>query len=170
MSIRDDLTRLVNYAKGLGFSVSFRRAERGSRDAGYFVYSSSPEIVVLVNSRTSYRDRVLTLLHEIGHGRDWIARGRPAEAAVEFQFSMDEDKMTADDRKVILAAELRAIHYMLVIYRELELTLDEKFVKLEMEFDRWIYRWFARRGTWPTTQQAKDKKKQLMARFNLSLT
>ena len=168
MGIRDDeLKRVKKYAEGLGIKVYFKPYVRGTGDAEWDLDDQS--ITLFVRSKNSKTDLILTFLHELGHHLDWIYSGKKISKQVDnaciklcdgpmLGYRLD---LTQKERDLILQIELDGIHYMEVIYQELNLKIPYWKVKLAQHIDAYNYRMLAEESRFSTKKEGIKERKEM---------
>lgn len=150
-----DFLKLREYARELGISV---RLIEAPASLGLFNYEDE---IIEINSSMTYEDKVLTLLHEVGHAKDWITSGKkPRPKADRARIKADSEK-TFDDRWAIYMDECAGISWMRSLAYALSLDIPYQLVCVQEEADRWMYRAFAERGVFPSKKEKANNLKFL---------
>lgn len=155
------MRRLKHYAKALGATVRFERRSEKFDDQGYCEYSPKQiNIVVFRSPNSTLEDEVLTLLHECGHLLDYVNQGRPHPAALPSELVADHAGFDKPKRKVVLDWEERGIKLMEPIAQLLDLSIAKSRLLAEIQTDLWVYRYFYKKGTYPSKKQRQRKYNQ----------
>jgi hypothetical protein len=160
-TISKDIRKVENFARYLGYKVRYLKPDN-QEDAGIFDYDKQ-EIVIYTDSRTTKTDILLVLMHELGHGLDYIDLGKPDPSTLRGEFSTPMRKMTKKQRRRLLELEKKAIDYMLTIWYGLRLKLPRWRVTAEQEYDRWMYTRFAKDGLFPTSGESASQREKILA-------
>jgi hypothetical protein len=169
--IRDDETqRLVNYAKGLGLSVTFSSKKA---DCSAVWYLDNSGIVIYKTNNVSKISTVLSLIHEIGHAKHCIWENNREEDK-KFEKALDhvdEAEESGEDskkrhRKTILDNEIAGTQYWEEIYHDTNMKFDFWRLKMAMEYDMWQYQVFYDTGKYPVFRDRVKKRKELRAKYN----
>jgi hypothetical protein len=144
---KSDFEKLLAYAKEQGLKVVQKdlKTHEGSFDTG--------TMVITINASRTYEDKVLIMLHELGHVRDLAEREGRIKVKFEGSLLKPESEMSKQDRWAIYMDECAGISWMLPISKELKLAIPYQKVCVEQEMDRWIYREWAERGDWPQNRE-----------------
>lgn len=126
--VRDDeIKRLIQYAKGLHADVTISSRRRDNRtDAVWELFAdNSVRITIFQDKNASKLSTVLSLIHEIGHQKDFICSGR---------------RLTGlETPKGILDYEIRGTRYWRSIYQDTNCKFPIWKLYAAMELDLWIY-------------------------------
>lgn len=161
---RDDLQRLMNYARGLGVKVRTKPCEYDGPGA-YYIHEP-PTIVLSEYSGQSITRKVLNLLHELGHHLDWIYKNKRVAKADEKALIADNDRLPGQPplsqrlRQRIFRLEWDGTAYMPQIAKECDLSIPMWKVEADMKTDRWVARVFLDTGEWPTHKATKQALRQ----------
>jgi hypothetical protein len=161
--IRDDeLSRLIKYAQGMGIKVSFKPYLRGQQDRAQWTIDGT-EITIFLTTRTPKIDKVLTLIHEIAHGKVFAKDGRKIHPELEEALNNEENKKKA--RKMIFEDEVDATKYWEEIYRDTNCKFDINKLYSQREFDIWSYEVYYETNEFPNTKMIRTKLKQLNQKY-----
>ncbi len=137
---KKDFFRLCDYAIELGFDTRIQKKMADS--AGTF----NADLKLITIEKSTFEDMVLTLLHELGHVKDWIASGCKNRVGAENALVKNPSDLSPKDRWNIYIDECHGIAWMLKISRQLELNIPYQKVCIEQEMDRLIYKNWADTG------------------------
>jgi hypothetical protein len=89
--IRDlELARLIKYSEGMGLKVSFKPYIRGTHRAEWAL--DGTEIIIYVTNRCSKLEKVLSLIHELGHQKAFIDNERNVGEKVDEALNEEDPK------------------------------------------------------------------------------
>jgi len=160
--VRDEeLNRLVRYAQGMGLSVRFKPYVPYSKDQAEW-HTDGTEIVVFVKKNTSKLEKILSLIHELGHHKSWIENGRKIDPKFEDALGDDESKRS---RRIVYLGELNDTQYWEQIYRDTDCRFNPYILHMHRELDVWMYEVYYETGKFPTHKEKDAKKKQLKEKF-----
>lgn len=161
MLLNDDLNKLIDYAKALGVTVIFKKGKRG--DPGAYWHSNAKEIVLYTWARQRINRLVLSLLHELGHHLDHLAKGRIIDPKLDEALLLDDAKkpISKKQRYLIYKSEKDGSRYRFTILKELKLILPKWELKVDILTDIWEYNQYYLTGLLPTRQEANQKQKEL---------
>lgn len=161
--VRDEeLNRLIRYAQGMGLSVRFKPYVKGSRTAAEWA-TDGTEIVIYVTSGESKLDKILSLIHELGHHKGWVNNNRQTDPKVDAALEDEENKKM--HRKRILKYETEDTQYWDEIYRDTNCTFGENKLNRQKEFDIWCYEVYCERGKLPNKKEKQDKRNELTRKW-----
>src|SRR5689334_8905081 len=113
--IRDDeLNRLMRYAQGMGLSVRFKPYVKYSQIEAEWALDGT-EVIVYVSSRSTKLDKILSLIHELGHHKAFINNDRKPDPKVEEALDEEHKKVM---RKRIYNYEVEDTKYWEDIYKD----------------------------------------------------
>lgn len=157
--IRDEeLNRLIRYAQGMGLSVRFKPYVRNSKIAAEWTLDGS-EITIYTSSTDSKLDKILSLIHELGHHKGFIENNRQTDPKVEEALEDEEEKKR--NRNRIYSYEVADTQYWEQIYKDTNCQFDIRKLHIQKEFDIWCYEVYAEKGRFPTKAIKKEKLVQL---------
>ena len=160
--IRDEeIQRLIRYAQGMGLSVRFKPYVKYSKDQAEWALDGS-EITVFVKSTTSKIEKVLSLIHELGHQKGFIDNGRKTDPKIEEAIDSEETR----HRKRVLESERNDMVYWEDIYKDTNCKFDLKILEKQKELDIWSYEVYYKTGKWPATKAKVQKIKELRRKYN----
>lgn len=168
----EEIKRLEQYAKGLGVNIHYRRHKRGDSDGAHITVLNSytSEMVVFYNSRTTKKDIVLKLIHELGHHLSWVYRGRQDSVALMDALVVEADRHPEDPpipkakRKLIYEMEKQDTKYWEFIVTELGINIKKDELELERQLDIWIYKQYYLHGETPSLGEIRAKRRELVDR------
>jgi len=169
----EEIKRLEQYAKGLGVNIHYRKYPKGGTDGAHITILNSytSEMVVYYNSRTSKKDIVLKLIHELGHHLSWVYRGRQDSTALMDALVVEADRHPEDPpipkakRKLIYEMEKADTQYWEFIVTELGIKLPKEELELERQLDIWIYKQYYLKGDIPSVFEIKVKRQELVDKY-----
>jgi hypothetical protein len=138
-----DLNKLYKYINQLGLKLYIKKFSPFDGEAEYIVDQS---ITLFVNSKTSKASKILSLLHELGHHLDFIARKESKEetnallALNKGQMTGERSDLTKKQLRVILKLEKAGVKYMTQIHKSLNLEIPFYKVKHQQEMDLFQYK------------------------------
>lgn len=159
-SRKEELARLIHYAKGMGAKVLFRKRPRGYKSVAEWCLDGS-EITLYRDSRTSLLDLVLSLIHELGHHKDFINNGRKLDRLVDKAL----DRSAKKYRKILLKSEIRGTQYWEQIYKDTNCGFGIQVLFKHRDLDLWMYEHFLDTGTDPSKEMYKNKHKELQEKY-----
>jgi len=164
--IRDEeLNRLTKYAQGMGVSVRFKPYVRGSKVEAEWAMDGS-EITIYTPSGRSKLDKVLSLIHELGHHKSWIVNGRETDPKMEADVTAEENcEASRAARKRLLDMEIRDSEYWEDIYRDTNCQFNIEKLRKQREFDVWSYEVIYNIGRDPTKKEKIAKRKELRKKY-----
>jgi len=171
MTRSEEIKRLEQYAKGLGADIIYRKHERGNTDGAYIVVLNTykSQVVVFKDSRTTKKELVLNIIHELGHLLSWIYNGRqdPKELieALQAESERKNQVIPKDKRKLIYEMEKHDTKYWDYIVTELGINISKNELKARKLLDIWIYRMYYLKGEFPSLQKIREKKEELMRKY-----
>jgi hypothetical protein len=153
--IRDEeLNRLIRYAQGMGLSVRFKPYVKNSKTAAEWLCDGT-EVTIYVTTRCSKIDKILSLIHELGHHKAWIENARQVDPKVEEAINSEDEKKSY--RKRILDMEIQDSEHWEQIYRDTNCRFDIEKLHKQREFDIWTYQFYYE--TARDARKAEKKKK-----------
>jgi hypothetical protein len=161
--IRDEeLNRLIRYAQGMGISVRFKPYIPHSKDEAEWTIDGS-EITVYVKSSTSKIDKILSLIHELGHHKAFVNNDRAVDPKVEEVLDCEDIKK--NQRRIILQDEKNGTKYWEEIYRDTNCQFGLDRLEMQKELDLWAYQVYYETGKFPTNKECREKRKQLKLKY-----
>jgi hypothetical protein len=161
--IRDEeLNRLIRYAQGMGISVRFKPYIPFSKDQADWTIDGS-EITIYVKSSTSKIDKILSLIHELGHHKAFVNNDRAVNPKVEEV--LDREDIKKNERRVLLQDEKNGTKYWEEIYRDTNCQFGLDRLEMQKEIDLWAYEVYYETGKFPTNDQSKEKRKQVRLKY-----
>lgn len=158
------MQRLIRYAQGMGLSVRFKPYIRNSNDAGGWVVDGS-EIIVYVSPQDSKLEKILTLIHEIGHHKGFIENNRQTDPKVVQALEDEEEKKIS--RKRIYLDEVSDTQYWEQIYKDTDCKFNINRLHFERDFQIWSYETFYEKGKFPVGREKTAKKKELRKKYGV---
>jgi hypothetical protein len=171
MTRSEEIKRLEQYAKGLGADIIYRKPEKNNPDGAYIVVLNTykSKIVVFKDSRTTKKDLVLSIIHELGHLLSWIYNGRkdPKELieALQAESERKSDPIPKNKRKLIYEMEKNDTKYWDGIVTELGLNISKNELKVHKLLDIWTYRMYYLNGDFPSAEKIGRKLKELTRKY-----
>lgn len=173
MGIRDnEIKKLENYAKGLGLRVEYRNHRPGDPGAALIsVDGISEKIVMYIWPRKPKSQIVLDFLHELAHHMGFVYKGRRDDPALLNALIEEGDRKPKDPpiekakRKLIYECEKSDATYRSMIAHEVGITIPEHKLKMDIELDIWVYRYYYLTGNLPTADKFRDKKKLIKRKY-----
>lgn len=161
--VRDEeLNRLIRYAQGMGVSVHFKPYIKGSKTLAYWTTDGS-EIVVYFTSRCSKIEKIMSLIHELGHHKAFVNNEREMDPRIEEALgSVKHDKL---DRKRILDMEASDTKYWEDIYRDTNCQFNIDILRRHREFDIWCYEVYYKTGRDAFIKEKRTKMKKLRKKY-----
>lgn len=134
-----EMDRLIKYAHGMNAQVVIRRHDPKIKHfAEWELFSdNSVRITIFRRPRMSDLELVLTMIHELGHHRDFIALHRRDIG----EPSVIRD-MPKAERKKVYDYELRGMKYWKQIYHDTDCTFPIWRLFMQMEIDINAYEYF----------------------------
>lgn len=158
----DELQRLIRYAQGMGLSVHFKPYIKHSGiDGGWTVDGS--EINIYVKPRNSKIDKVLALIHEIGHHKGFVENNRQVDPKVIEAMEDEEEKKAS--RKRIYLDEMSDTQYWEQIYKNTNCQFGLNKLRAARDFDIWAYEVFYETGKFPSVKEKIKKAKDLRNKY-----
>lgn len=162
--IRDEeLNRLIRYAQGMGLSVRFKPYVKGCTPAAEWS-NDGTEIVVYMKSRCSKIEKILSLIHELGHHKAFVNANRTVDPKVDEV--LGEEDVKKRGRKRILDMEVNDASHWEDIYNDTNCKFDLKKLYKQREFDIWCYEVYYETGRDATSQERKAKMGELRKKWN----
>lgn len=169
----EEIKRLEQYAKGLGVNIHYRKHKRGDQDGAHITVLNSytSEMVVFYNSRTSKKDIIMKLIHELGHHLSWVYRGRQDSLALMDALHVESSRQPEDPpipkskRKLIYEMEKEDTKYWEYIVTELGINIKKEELEVERQLDIWIYKQYYLNGDAPTIKEIQNKRKELVHKY-----
>lgn len=160
--IRDDeLNRLIRYAQGMGLSVRFKPYIKGGDRAEWV--TDGTEVTVYVTDRCSKLEKILSLIHELGHHKAFIDNERSIEEKVDE--ALDKDTHTKLHRKHIYDMEFNDSLYWEQIYKDTNCQFGLDRLEMQRQYDVWVYQYYYENGLWPTWNEKIDKKREFKKQY-----
>lgn len=168
--IRDEeIQRLINYAKGLGLTVSFS-SKKEECSAAWYIDNSG--IVIYKNKNKTKIETVLSIIHELGHAKHNIWE-QNRELDKKFEESLDKVEKAEEDgeesqrkhRKVILDSEVHGVKYWDEIYKDTDMKFPKWKLDMAKEHDVWVYEIYYETGKDPSSDERKRKRKELTLKY-----
>ena len=155
----DEIQRLMRYAQGMGLSVRFKPYVRNGALAEWTTDGS--EISVYVSSRTTNIDKILSLIHELGHHKSFINDGREIDPKLEEALESEEKR----HRKRVFEGEKADTKYWEEIYKDTDCQFNIKILHRQKEFDIWCYEVYYETGEYPNGKERAVKMKELRKKY-----
>lgn len=164
LSVRKrEMQRLILYAKGMGLKVYVRPYKAGSFKAAEWALDGT-ELWLYVRPKESKVSLIISLIHELGHHKDFIHRGRRIDKSFYAIVDKKDSDKTPSERKMEYDTEMRGTRYWREIYHESGCSFSIWKLYAQMEIDMWHYEHFFKTGRDPSTLQARAKRKEVKAR------
>lgn len=162
--IRDEeLNRLIRYAQGMGISVRFKPYVKSyATDAEWATDGS--EITIYTRSINSKLDKILSLIHELGHHKGFVENNRKIDPEIEE--ALEEEEKNKKNRKKIYLDEIKDTQYWEQIYKDTNCQFNIQKLYKQREFDIWSYEVYSESGKFPTKSAIKEKKRQLKKKYS----
>lgn len=161
--VRDEeLNRLIRYAQGMGLSVRFKPHVKGSYTSAEWLCDGT-EITIYVKSRCSKLEKILSLIHELGHHKAWIQNKRAMDPKVDEALDSEENKK--HHRKRILDMETSDAQHWEDIFNDTNCTFPIKRLWMQKEFDIWCYEFYYETGRDATKADKRAKWKELRKKW-----
>lgn len=145
----------------MGLSVRFKPYIKYSKDEAEWTTDGS-EITIFVKPTTTKLDKVLSLIHELGHHKGFIDNGRKTDP--KFEEALDSEELR--HRKKVLESERADMVYWEDIYKDTNCKFDLKLLAKAKELDIWSYEVYYKTGKWPTYKAKAQKRKELRRKYN----
>lgn len=159
--IRDEeLNRLIKYAQGMGVFVRFKPYVKGSKVVAEWATDGS-EIIMYTTSKHSKLDKILDLIHELGHHRAFVENGRKVDLRANQALDSDQQR----DRKYVLDSEIADSAYWEDIYRDTGCKFNIEKLRKQREFDIWTYEFVYKHGRDANGKEKRDKLKELRKKY-----
>lgn len=157
MNSRDrDLLKLKKHIKSLGLKLYYRKYTKNTGSAEYL----SGEFITLFKKKTTKKDIIMCLLHELGHHYDWLTNPvmDPLTTAALFYLSNGPMQGKRQDipkkyRKAIYKTECNGVRHMTAIHKELQLEIPYNLVVLQQSYDLYDYETLYKEGKFPTKKE-----------------
>ena len=164
--IRDEeLNRLIRYAQGMGLSVRFKPYVKHSRIQATWTCDGT-ELVVYVTNQMSKLDKILSLIHELGHHKAWINNDRQPDPEIEEALDKsDNDEAKKRDRKRILDMEAHDSLYWEDIYKDTNCQFNIDKLHKQREFDIWCYEVYYETGREAKKMEKRAKLRELRKKY-----
>jgi hypothetical protein len=171
--IRDDeIQRLIHYAKGLGTKVVIYNKDNPGASAEWTIDGSAIEVYSKGMTKT---DIVLALIHELGH-HVWFIHEKNRQPDLKFEEAIDRENLVqevADKknltpkhlRKKIYDMELAGTEWWSTIVADTGIKLPEWKIKMQMEFDMYMYEQYYENGVFPRRKDKIVKLKDLKEKW-----
>jgi hypothetical protein len=161
--VRDDeLNRLMRYAQGMGISIRFKPYVPYSRVAAEWTTDGS-EITVYTTNNCSKLEKILHLIHELGHHKGFVDDNREVDPKIEEALEDEDNKKR--NRKRILDMEIKDSMYWEEIYRDTNCRFNIEKLHKQKEFDIWCYEIYYETGRNATTKEKTEKRKELRDKY-----
>ncbi len=157
----DEINRLMKYAQGLGLSVRFKPFVKGGDAAEWTI--DGTELTIYVKSKCSKLEKVLSLIHELGHQKAFIDNKRQFDPKIEEAIDSEENKKI--HRKRLLDWEVDSSVYWEDIYRDTNCQFPMHILKRQMDFDIWQYEVHYKTGKFPKGKEKNKKWKELKEKY-----
>lgn len=149
----EDIKKLKHYAKAHGLKVSIRRKKTKDFSAEYV---SNESITVYTTKRTSKKDIILTLLHELGHHLDSIIGKPDSKETIEALNKAHNEgikNVPREQRRLIYRSEKSGIELMPYFVSYLKLRIDRRAVEIQKRIDIFAYKFYMDNGRFPTQKE-----------------
>ena len=162
MGIRDrEIERIVQYAKGLGIKVVWKKHKRGGPGAQWYTDGSCIEMFTYPGK--SKTQIILDFVHELAHHMAWVYDGRKVALKTDQAFLRDTEHKRGDpplpkgQRQLIFDAELKDSYYRPQIFKELGLSIPIWKMYADRSTDMWVYRRWCTTGVTPTKKNIREQ-------------
>ena len=160
--VRDlELSRLIKFAEGMGLKVRFKPYVKGGNRAEWI--TDGTEVTVYVTNRCSKLDKILSLIHELGHHKAFVDNERSLTEKVDE--ALNRDDPTKLHRKHIFDMEYNDSLYWEQIYRDTNCQFGLDRLEMQRQYDVWVYQHYYETGEWPTWNEKIEKKKEFRKQF-----
>lgn len=156
----DELNRLVRYAQGHGLSVHFKPYVKRSGIAAEWATDGS-EITIYLSARCSKIEKILLLIHELGHHKAFVNNEREVDQKVEDALG----SLMKKDKKRVLDMETADSQHWEEIYRDTNCQFDINKLYRERDFDIWTYQFDYDNDRSPTCEEKRDKRRELRRKY-----
>ncbi len=156
----DELNRLIRYAQGMGMAVHFKPYKPHSKDEAEWAIDGT-ELTVYVRPKTSKIEKILSLIHELGHHKSFIDDNRKLDPKIEEALDSEEKR----HRKRILDMEINDSVYWEDIYKDTNCQFNIQKLYKQKELDIWVYEVYYETGNWPTSKEKAQKRKELKKKY-----
>lgn len=170
--LKDDLSRLVRYAQGLGLRVSFKEHTPGdSTGAEWLTDGKDQEIVLYTWSGVSKVRLILNLLHELAHHVSFRHDRSKVSKTLLKALDMEDERdpkgapIPKRYRKLIYESEARDALYREAIAIETHLKLPMWKIKADKDLDIWLYKCYYETGDTPKTKEISCKQTELRTKY-----
>lgn len=161
--IRDEeLNRLIRYAQGMGISVRFKPYIPRSRVAAEWT-TDGTEITIYFTSKCSKLDKILNIIHELGHHKGFVDNNRQIDPKLEE--ALDDEENLKKNRKRLLDMETADSLYWEDIYRDTNCQFGIERLRRQREFDIWTYEFTYETGREATKKEKAAKRKELKRKY-----
>jgi hypothetical protein len=116
-------------------------------------------VTVYVTSRCSKLEKILSLIHELGHHKGWIENNREPDPKVDE--AMEAEEAGRRFRKRILDMEENDSLWWEQIYKDTNCKFGLDRLELQRQFDIWCYEHYYETGKDATKKEKKAKWKEL---------
>lgn len=165
--LKNELTRLVKYAEGLGIKVLFLNKKKNDPSAEWTMDGS--EIRLYKYKNDTLTNQILSAIHELGHHLSWVNRGRKDDInvhrAIDAMDRAGDKPISKSKRKVIYEMEKFDSQYHEIIYNELGLKIPKYKMLAERDLSNWGYKVYYLTGKDPTQTEFKIKRKELRLKY-----
>lgn len=161
-NIRTELGKLIAYAKAHGVSVFFHQ----NKDGGGWTLDGRE---IYISAKTPLA-QYLILLHECAHHRQFIQDGHSLPFKIEKayrkeSFAKEGEVLDKKYRKILYESEKNDSRHQLDIHYETRSTVPVNIVKMEIEFDLWLYKVYWKTGDFPSVKERKEYRKSLTKKW-----
>jgi len=165
--IRSDLDKVVQYAKNIGITVTFKTYVPRSYTAAEVDFDSR-RITVYQKPNESIRYLVASLLHELCHFTYHATNPKSYKVYDKWSGSFNKGEDDKSVRWGIYDVERRDISNMVRLYDLLGLNgVPRSYIHMQQEYDIWIYAFWYFRGRLPKKQEKKVKQLQLQFKHQI---
>lgn len=158
----EELNRLIRYAQGMGLSVHFKPYVPRSRVAADWA-TDGTQITIYTSSKCSKLEKILHLIHELGHHKAFVDNERTVDPRIEKALDNEENKK--NHRKRILDMERADSAYWEDIYRDTNCQFNIEKLRKQREFDIWCYEVYYETGRDVTKKEKRIKTKELRKKY-----
>jgi len=159
--IRDEeLNRLIRYAQGMGLSVRFMPYVRGS-DVSAEWHNDGSQITIYTTSRCSKLEKILSLIHELGHHKAFVNNDREVDPKIDEALDSEEKR----HRKRVWNMEIHDSKYWEEIYRDTNCQFGLDRLEMQRELDIWRYEFLYENDREASIKERRAKKKELKKKY-----
>ncbi len=148
----------------MGVKVRFKKYVPRSNTAATWS-EEGPEIEIFQSRYWSKIDIIMSLIHELGHHKDFVYKGRKTDYRADK--ALQKENPNKKQRFAILKTEIDGTKYWEGIYLDVGCSFPIDLVYRYMEKDIWYYQYFYMNGKNPTAKMSRKKDKQLKRKHGI---